>query len=57
MQKAKISKSSKILLFLIGISVIVSIGIIIINAFNDNSNQQIEIYNDNSVSDSGSPFN
>lgn len=56
MQKVKISKSSKFLLFLIGISIIVSVGIIIINAFNGNSNPQTEIYNDNSVSNTGSPF-
>ena len=37
-KNTELSKSSKILLLLIGISIIISLGAIIINAFDNNSN-------------------
>ena len=55
MQKSEISKSSKVLLILIGIAIVVSVGIIVVNAFSGNSNQQTEMYNEGSVG-GGAPF-
>ena len=44
MKKANLPKGSKILLFLVGLSIILSIGIIIVSSFNSDNSSQQEMY-------------
>jgi nitrogen fixation-related uncharacterized protein len=53
MKKANLSKGSKILLFLVGISIILSIGIIISSFNSGNSSQQTQTYENE---DNTAPF-
>ena len=53
MKKANLSKGSKILLFLVGLSIVVSIGIIVITINDNNSSQQTQMYEN---VDNAAPF-
>jgi len=53
MQETNLSKGSKILLFLVGLSIVVSIGIIVITINDNNSSQQTQMYEN---VDNAAPF-